>query len=189
MIRVPESRANPPGRDYAVRYRDIRYPRLELKTGSLLLVLPREYRDEPGLLEKHRRWVDNRRTQIQRALNESRSKELNKRTEQEFKEVAESLVARNQVTGRVNRIIYRRMKSKWASFSPRHNLTLNTLMRYLPNSLIEYVVFHELVHSRRKKHNAKFWEMVEVMYKDHNRLEHELMVYWFRVQEEIGGEP
>jgi predicted metal-dependent hydrolase len=186
MIMAPKSRVGPFDENHAVRYRDIRYPRLELKTGSLLLVLPKEYHDEPGLLEKHRRWVDNRTAQIQTALNESHRKKLAGRTEQEFRKTTGALVDRYDVTGRVNSIIYRRMKSKWASYSSHHNLTLNTLMRYLPNRLIEYIVFHELVHSKEKRHNAKFWALVEMKYKDHTRLEHELMVYWFLVQKKMG---
>lgn len=42
------------------------------------------------------------------------------------------------------------MKTKWASFSPKNNLTINKLMKYLPDDLIEYVIFHEISHLRGK---------------------------------------
>lgn len=161
MTMEPENRANRPELDYAVRYRDIRYPRLELRTGSLLLVLPKGYRDETGLLEKHRNWVNKRKTQIQFALNESKNRKLADRPEQEFRELIEPMVGKYEAMGIVNGVIYRRMKSKWASYSLRRNLTLNTLLKYLPNRLIEYVVFHELTHSKEKRHNAKFWATIE----------------------------
>jgi len=42
------------------------------------------------------------------------------------------------------------MKTKWASYSQKGNLTINALLKYLPERLVRYVVFHEMIHSIEK---------------------------------------
>ena len=74
------------------------------------------------------------------------------------------------------------MKSKWASCSIKKNLTFNTLLRYLPNFLIKYVVFHEITHLKEKKHNERFWKIIKKEFKDYQKKEKELLIYWFLIQ-------
>ncbi len=52
-------------------------------------------------------------------------------------------------------------------------------MKYLPQHLIEYIIFHEIIHVIEKKHNNRFWEIIEKRYKDYQGLERELFEYWF----------
>lgn len=46
----------------------------------------------------------------------------------------------------LSEIHLRNMKRKWASISTNGRLTLNKELINLPNSLVEYVIVHELVH-------------------------------------------
>jgi len=171
--------------EYIVDYRDIRYPRLEYKTGSLLLVLPKDYEKETALLEKHKRWIMQKEQAIRQALEEAKNQALNvHRTHNELKKLVESIVKRyKQEDGfEVNQVFFRRMKTKWGSFSPKRNLTINTLLKYLPEKLIEYVIFHELAHSKERKHNETFWKIINRRFKDPQKYEKGLLVYWFLVQ-------
>jgi len=59
-------------------------------------------------------------------------------------------------------------------------------MKYLPEYLIEYIIFHELVHIIEKNHNSRFWEIISGKYKDYQKSEKELFKYWFKVSEEVG---
>jgi predicted metal-dependent hydrolase len=59
-------------------------------------------------------------------------------------------------------------------------------MKYLPDYLIEYTIFHELVHIIEKKHNNRFWEIISKMYSDYQKLEKKLFEYWFKVSERVG---
>ena len=43
--------------EYKVSYRRVKYPRLEFKTGELLLILPFGQDPKP-FVEKHRRWIE-----------------------------------------------------------------------------------------------------------------------------------
>ena len=170
---------------YEVDYRDIKYPRLEYKTGTLLLVLPKDYKDETSLLEKHKKWIIEKEQIIFEALKKAKEKTLNMtRTEKELKNLVYLTVKEYQreFNFKINRIFFRRMKTKWASYSQRGNLTINTLLKYLPERLIKYVVFHEMIHSIEKKHNEIFWKLVAQKYNDYNGLEKELLLYWFLIQ-------
>jgi len=53
---------------YRVVRRGGKYPRLEFKTGGLLAVLPKSWKDEAPLLEKKIEWISRKYEEIQRAL-------------------------------------------------------------------------------------------------------------------------
>jgi len=59
------------------------------------------------------------------------------------------------------------MKTKWASHSSNNNLTINTLLKYLPNDIIEYIVYHEIAHAIERKHNEKFWNLIAKKFQDY----------------------
>jgi len=173
------------GIKYEVDYRDVKYPRLEYKTGSLLLILPKDYENEADLLEKHQRWIIRKEEVIKQALEETERKVLNlKRTDEELRDLVSSIVETfgKEFNFKIRDIYYRKMKTKWGSYSSRGNLTVNTFLKYLPERLIEYVIFHELAHSLERRHNERFWSIVERLFKDHDKQERDLLVYWFLVQ-------
>ncbi|MFC2129310.1 M48 family metallopeptidase [Bacteroidota bacterium] len=64
------------------------------------------------------------------------------------------------------RLTVRRMKSRWGSCTPENNISLNSALVFLSNSLIEYVMLHELVHTRHKNHGKDFWERLEQLMPD-----------------------
>ncbi len=85
---------------------------------------------------------------------------------------------------KINRIYFKKMKTKWASPSQNNNLTVNTLTKHLPKSLIDYVKFHETAHSIERKHNETFWELVDKKFPDHSDKENDLLTFWFLIQAE-----
>lgn len=173
---------------YDVNYRSILYPRLEFKTGSLKLILPQNYKHESRLVETHKNWIYKKHKEILQSLNQSKNKELNtNRTDQDFKIFVHRIIEKNlkDLHLKVNKVCFKQMKSKWASCSSSKNLMINSLLRYLPNSLIDYVVYHEIAHLIERKHNERFWKIIKDKYKDHQKREKELFLYWFLVQEKL----
>lgn len=169
---------------YRFIHRDVKYPRLEFKTGELVLILPRG--DDPEeVMKRHLDWIEKKRRFIEKCLEDSKDKELAERDEQELKELVHSLidVFSRELGVEVNRVYFRRMKTKWASCSPKRNLTVNTLTRYLPAELIEYVVFHEMVHLLERRHNERFWDMVAKRFANYEGCEGELFSYWFLIHQ------
>ena len=115
-------------------------------------------------------------------------KELVERSDEEFKRLIYKVTeeASLELKVKINKVYFRKMRTKWASLSSVKNLTVNRFMKYLPQYLVEYIIFHELVHVIEKKHNNKFWKIVSMKYKDYQGLEKELFEYWFRVSEKVG---
>jgi len=170
--------------DYDISRRDVKFPRLEFKTGRLLLVLPKSYQNPERLIERHKDWIYIKKRQIDSALKASKKKKLTDRSEKEFKSLVHSIIESRSRDGKlqVNRIFFRRMRSKWGSLSKNKNLTVNTLLRYLPKPLIEYVLYHEMAHLIEKRHNERYWKLISKHYPDYQRREKELFAYWFLVQ-------
>ena len=75
------------------------------------------------------------------------------------------------------------MKTKWASYSQNNNLTVSTLLKFLPEDLISYVIYHETAHNLERKHNENFWNIINKKFPDHNEKENDLLTYWFLIQE------
>jgi len=172
--------------NYAIHYRNIKYPRLEFKTGTLQLILPKQYKNHQQLLEKHKKWIRKKQNTIQNALQESKTRKLDQtRTVKQLKTIIYAYVQQYQeeLDTKINKTIYRKMKTKWASYSKNRNLTINTLLRYLPQNLVKYIIYHELTHSKERKHNEKFWNIIQDKFHDYTAIEKDLLIYWFLVQD------
>lgn len=182
MLKVSDSEVG-----YHVDYRDIKYPRLEFKTGNLLLVLPKGQNEETTI-GKHEKWIYEKNLAIQTALEQSKNKKLElNRTDSELSVIVNSLVEqfKDKHGFEINQVFFKKMNSKWGSCSPKRNLMINTLLKYLPTNLIEYVVFHELNHLIERRHNEKFWRIVGKKFKNYADLEKDLFIYWFLIQTKV----
>lgn len=56
---------------------------------------------------------------------------------------------------------YTFMKSRWGSCRNDKTITLNYHLLDLRDELIEYVIIHELAHTKHMNHGPKFWMLVE----------------------------
>jgi predicted metal-dependent hydrolase len=183
---MPRKRASP---EYRVNYRAVRYPRLEFKTGTLLVIVPNDYKGEVSdIVGKHERWVHECKVIIERAIKDAETKALDlRRSEEEFRELVAQLVqtyAAKQDCA-IGSLYFRKLNSKWASCSAQNNLTFNRYMRFLPQHLIEYVTYHELTHVKSRRHDTRFWREIKKKFDDSNQREKELMSYWFVLQKGI----
>lgn len=170
---------------YDIDYRRIKYPRLEFKTGRLLLVLPKNHRNHERLIEKHKEWIYRRYCEIQAALKNAGNIQLDlNRTEDDFRYLVHSYVEKleDELDVTVNKVMFRKMKSKWGSCSSEKNITINTFLKYLPASYIEYVIFHEMVHLIEWKHNNRFWGLVSARFRGYKEYEKGLSSYWILIR-------
>ena len=56
-----------------------------------------------------------------------------------------------------NRLTVRNQKSRWGSCSSSGNINLNCRLVNLPDELRDYVILHELAHTRVHGHGPAFW--------------------------------
>jgi hypothetical protein len=68
-------------------------------------------------------------------------------------------------------------KTRWGSCSDKNNINLNINLVRLPDELIDYVILHELVHTRIKNHSHQFWEEMNKVVEDPKSLDKKLRQY------------
>jgi predicted metal-dependent hydrolase len=171
--------------EYTVEYRNVKHPRCEFKTGTLLIVLPKKGWTPEQVLGKYREWIKRKQTTINTAVQQANGTALIKdRTDKELISLVNHYVeaAQKDLNTRINKIYFRKMTTKWASHSQNNNLTINSLLRLLPDDLISYIIFHEIVHNLERKHNNNFWALVSKRFPNHNEKEKDLLMYWFLIE-------
>jgi len=82
------------------------------------------------------------------------------------KEAAVILPGRVEELARVHGLSYsgvkvRRMKSRWGSCTAKNGINLNTWLVMLPAHLSDYVILHELAHTRHRDHSSRFWDYLD----------------------------
>jgi hypothetical protein len=76
-----------------------------------------------------------------------------------------------------NRVLVKNQKTRWGSCSEKNNINLNVNLIQLSEELIDYVIFHELVHTKIKDHSNLFWEELSKFVKDPKSLDKKLRRY------------
>ena len=76
-----------------------------------------------------------------------------------------------------NRVLIRNQKTRWGSCSAKNNISLNMKLVILPEELMDYVILHELVHTRKKNHSKIFWDEIDKLVRNSSELRIKLRQY------------
>ena len=173
-------------RSFRFVHRDIKYPRVELKTGELVIVLPYGQKPE-DILKRNKKWIVQKEGFIKKCLADASKLKIAKRENKEFRKLIESLAKKisYDLCLKINHIYFRKMRTKWASCSLRNNLTVNQLAGYLPEYLLRYIIFHEVTHIRERRHNIRFWNTMKRRFQNYQKLEKDLFAYWFLINKSV----
>ena len=63
-----------------------------------------------------------------------------------------------------DKLTMRLQKTRWGSCSRSGHISLNAKMAFLPLQLVDYVLWHELCHTRWMDHSPSFWGLLERNY-------------------------
>lgn len=88
------------------------------------------------------------------------------------KEADQELPGRLDHTANQHNFIYhsvktKSMKSRWGSCTNQKVITLNIYLMMLPQGLIDYVILHELTHTKYLNHSQQFWAAIEDIMPDY----------------------
>jgi len=75
-------------------------------------------------------------------------------------------------------VFIRQQKTRWASCSRHRNISLNLKLLFLPPSLVDYVLIHELCHLAEMSHSNNFWAEVERHCPGYRKLDARLREMW-----------
>jgi predicted metal-dependent hydrolase len=117
-------------------------------------------------------WVQNSLLKLiekQEAKRKEMEREIpkaSKLTAKEFVKRNDYLVSRCMKLARIhnftiNNIILRNQRTIWGSCSYNNDISLNSHLAFLNDDLIDYVILHELVHTKIKNHSKRFWALLE----------------------------
>jgi hypothetical protein len=176
----------PEATQYAVEYRKVKHPRLEFRTGTLLMILPKTGWTPEQVFQKYSGWIKRKQAAINAAVQQTTEEAIvHTRTEKMLRTLVNRFVeaAQKDLNTRINNIYFRQMKTKWASHSQNNNLTINRLLKFLPEDLISYIVYHETAHNLERRHTETFWALISKRYPDYPAKEKDLLTYWFLIQE------
>lgn len=164
--------------------RKVKYPRIELKKGYPVLILPENSEKAEEIIEKHKNWIEKKLRFINDLKVKYKNRKIYKRDEKEFCKLIRKFINEfeKKLQVEVKGIKLRQMKTKWGSCNKKGEITLNTILKFLPPSLIKYVVFHEMVHLVIKKHNKGFWSYIKKEFNNPEKYEEKLLGYWFLIQ-------
>ncbi len=174
--------------EYEIIHRKVKNARLEIKTDKIRLIMPLNNNEDEKIIQKHSNWIYNKITRIETFQKLADEKELNfKRTEKDFRDMIQILIGKysTELHVNVNKIYFKRMKTRWGSCSSKNNININIYMVYLPSKLIEYVVYHEVAHLVEMGHNKRFWNIISQKFPDYKIIEDELLMYWLLVRKLI----
>lgn len=103
--------------------------------------------------------VDFERTEIQRLMCNAVMRALKKRAQEYLPPLLTELAARYGFRYRQVKITGSR--SRWGSCSATGSINLSCYLMLLPPHLMDYVLLHELAHTREMNHGPKFWEILD----------------------------
>jgi predicted metal-dependent hydrolase len=167
-------------------HRQVKNSRLEIRDGFLRLILPNGVNNYQHILQKNEEWIYKKLVNYNQLqiYAEKRDLDLN-RDNEKFKRLVISYMNQysRKMQVKVNKITFKKMKSRWGSCSSQRNISINLLLKCLPTKLIEYVCFHELAHLIERKHDKNFWKIIREEYPDYKEIERELSIYWLKVKD------
>jgi len=135
------------------------------------------------VVRAHSKWIAQIHVSVQSVLRVARTRELKERTQAEFRSLVWKLAEEysKELEVEFYKIHFKKATERWACCGTDGNLTFNTLMRNLPEHLIEYVVFHEVSHRKQMNHGKVFQRIMKEKFPNKNQIDMELYVYWLIV--------
>jgi predicted metal-dependent hydrolase len=79
------------------------------------------------------------------------------------------------------RMQIRRQRTRWGSCSPSGTISLNACLMFQPAAVVNYLLVHELAHTRHMNHSRRFWRLVEQFEPDWRELDAALTRGWREV--------
>lgn len=132
--------------------------------------------DDESIVLQYPEHMDFNHPEIQYYLKSSITEVLRMEAKRYLPQRVKELAARHGFV--YARVFVKNLKSRWGSCSSRNNINLNLHLLRLPSHLIDYVILHELVHTKHRNHGVHFWNALnKVLQTEAKSLQKEMRKY------------
>lgn len=134
--------------------------RLRHNSISISLPLSGSYRTAMELLEQHRRnLLLKQRAVPEKNIPEADENQLRQQAKKYLPERLQILAQQYGFTCISLKI--NKSKGRWGSCSVKKSINLSLFLMILPTHLIDYVILHELCHTKVMNHGPEFWKLMD----------------------------
>lgn len=141
------------------------------RNGSIMIRAPFLLSDRKidKFLNEKKKWIIRKVAEMERQKHEKQKfiKSVNPKNIQLYKKKARVILTeRTAYYAEKYNFKYRKIRlssarCRWGSCSASNNLNFNWKIIFAPIEVLNYLVVHELVHTKHKNHQKKFWKTVE----------------------------
>lgn len=85
---------------------------------------------------------------------------------------------------RFNQVKVKKLSGRWGSCDSHKNIVINAYLIQLEEELIDYVLVHELAHTRHLNHSKQFWDLVGEIIPDYKQRRKALKSYQPRIYDQ-----
>ena len=178
--------------DYEIEHKDvgiIRYIKnirakriiISIKPEFVRVTVPRRQtlKNAQEFVDKKINWIKKHSNNMKVLI--EKSKKLPKIDREEARENLEKRLSElaEQHNFQYNRVSIRSQRTRWGSCSSKDNISLNMKLLHLPQQLIDYILLHELVHTRVKNHSKDFWNELETVVPNARTVDEQLREYQY----------
>ncbi len=174
------------GIDFIIRRRDVRYLRIEFYADKAVIITP--YISDVGkFLQENRDRILKKKNQLSERLKKSREISLNFRTLDELMNIIDRKIRiySYELNVKHRGVLFRKMKRTMGSCRKNGMLTFNTRLKYMSEDIIDYIVFHELLHIKiQGGHNRKFRKNMKERFPDYKTLNEQISQFMLKINNE-----
>lgn len=166
------------------RYKRAKHVRISVKPGGRVVVTlpwraPKYLADE--FVQKQMAWIQKAREKmvlVQPLKRSGTSEEYKKYKKEALKVFTQRLTELNAYYQfSYKRVSVRNQKTRWGSCSKTGTLSFSYRLLLLSEAVRDYVLVHELCHTREMNHSKKFWELVAQTTPSYKVLRRELQTF------------
>ena len=178
--------------DYEIDYKDIGIIRfiknnrakriiISIKPEFVRVTIPRRQtlKDAQKFVEQKIDWIKKHSNNMKKLV--QKGKELPKINKDEAKMKLGKRLSELAIEHKFqyNKVSIRNQRTRWGSCSSKNNISLNMKLLHLPDQLIDYILLHELVHTRVKNHSKDFWNELETVVPNARTVDQQLRKYQY----------
>jgi len=170
------------GITFEVRRRRVKYARIEYTASGITLIVPGHVQPL-SVLKQNKQSILKKCARLKERIAGASRLSLIERTEAEFRQLVSGYLETytRQLKVQYREIRYRKMKRRWGSCRSNGVITLNRYLAFLPERLIAYIVFHELLHLNIRGHNSRFKAGMLAEFPDGRAIDKELILYGLKL--------